>query len=124
MSTKVWQKNLSSPWFELIRDRVKIAEGRPNKGDFKEMNIGDIIEFTQKDKESYKVEITAKKEYTTFKQMLKTEGLECVLPGVKTIADGVNVYRQWYDAKTEKEYGVVAIHIKTNQVTFQIRTPF
>ena len=114
MSTKVeWQKPLSSPWFELIRDEVKIAEGRPNKGDFKKMNVGDIIEFIQKGKQSYKVEITAKKEYSTFKQMLEKEGLDKVLPGVKNIdPDGVNVYRQWYDAKTEKKFGVVAIHIK------------
>lgn len=112
MSFTLWQKNLSSPWFELIRDSVKIVEGRPNKGDFKKMNVGDIIEFTQKDKDNFCVQITAKKEYSTFKQMLEKEGLEKVLPGIKTIDDGVSVYRQWYTAKIEKEYGVIGIHVK------------
>lgn len=49
--------------------------------------------------------------------MIQTEGLANVLPadgcGIKTVKDGVNkVYRQWYDAKIEKQYGVCAIEMK------------
>jgi hypothetical protein len=37
-------ENLSEPWFTLIQLGLKTVEGRKNKGKFKEMKVGDIIE--------------------------------------------------------------------------------
>ena len=42
-------KNLSEPWFSLIKFKIKQVEGRLNKGDFKNMEVGDEIEFTNND---------------------------------------------------------------------------
>jgi ASC-1-like (ASCH) protein len=42
----IYEKNLSEPWFSLIKLRIKKVEGRLNKGDFANMNIGDFILFT------------------------------------------------------------------------------
>ena len=44
----IYEKNLSEPWFSLIKFRIKMVEGRLNKGDFANMNIGDFILFTKK----------------------------------------------------------------------------
>lgn len=44
--------------------------------------------------------------------MLEKEGLENVLPGVKSIEEGIQVYRRFYDEEKEKKYGVVAIEIE------------
>ena len=42
----IYEKNLSEPWFSLIKLKIKKVEGRLNKGDFANMNIGDFILFT------------------------------------------------------------------------------
>jgi len=44
--------------------------------------------------------------------MLKKEGIENVLPGVKNIEEGVQIYRQFYSEEREKKYGVVAIEVE------------
>jgi hypothetical protein len=35
----IYEKNLSEPWFSLIKLRIKKVEGRLNKGDFANMNL-------------------------------------------------------------------------------------
>ena len=42
-------ENLSEPWFTLIQLGLKTVEGRKNKGKFKEMKVGDIIEWKNDD---------------------------------------------------------------------------
>jgi hypothetical protein len=44
MSTKNYIENISEPWFTLISLGLKTVEGRKNKGRFKEMQVGEIIE--------------------------------------------------------------------------------
>lgn len=45
-STKM---HLSEPWFTLIKLGIKNVEGRLNKGKFKELKEGDIIEWYNDD---------------------------------------------------------------------------
>ena len=35
-----------------------------------------------------------------------------ILINIKTINDGVNIYRQFYSKKDEEKYGIIAIKIK------------
>ena len=118
-SKNMYEKHLSEPWYTLIEKGIKTVEGRPNKGDFKNMKIGDIITFFNINKETkirkeFKVKIINKKIYKSFYSMIDNEGIDKILPdpNIKSVKDGVNVYRQWYSNEIEKKYGVVAIHIK------------
>jgi hypothetical protein len=42
-------EHLSEPWFSLISLGLKTIEGRKNKGIFKDMEVGDIIQWTNDD---------------------------------------------------------------------------
>lgn len=106
--------HISEPWFSQIRLGQKKAEGRPNRKSFAQMQKGDILRIFNDDSgQEYLLSIVDKKYYKTFEEMLKSEGLHNVLPDpkVKTIEDGVAVYRQWYSQEVENEFGVVAIKI-------------
>ena len=46
MDVKKYIENISEPLFSLISLRLKNVEGRKNKGIFKEMQVGEIIEWT------------------------------------------------------------------------------
>lgn len=104
---------LKEPWFTYIKEQRKTIEGRINKGLFKRLQSGDIVVF----KNGYnqiKVKITSKEIYPSFEEMLTKETLSMVLPNIKSIPEGVNVYRQYFDENIEKQYGVVALRFTRN----------
>lgn len=112
--TPNYTETLSEPWFTLISMGLKTIEGRRNKGRFKEMKIGDIIEWTNDDFKPRKVitKLTGKAEYNTFEDYLLTEGLDKCLPGIKDLETGLSVYYKYFTKEDEKEFGVVAIRIE------------
>ena len=114
--SKKYKENLSEPWFSLMSLGLKTVEGRKNKGRFKEMEVGDIIEWTNDDFKTRKFSTTVvrKKEYPTFAEYLKKEGLEHCLPGIPSLEHGLSVYFKYYTKEDEKEYGVIAIELKKN----------
>ncbi len=114
MESKKYIENVSEPWFSLISLGLKTVEGRKNKGRFKDMNVNDVIEWTNNDfkPRSVLTKITKKKEYNTFKEYLETEGLNKCLPGIPTIEHGLSVYFKYFTKEDEEQFGVVAIGLK------------
>jgi ASC-1-like (ASCH) protein len=109
-----YTENISEPWFSLIVLGLKTVEGRKNKGRFKEMKIGDIIEWTNNDFISRKVltKIIDKIEYKTFEDYLLSEGIENCLPGIPTLEHGLSVYFKYFSKEEESEFGVIALKIE------------
>lgn len=107
-------ENVSEPWFSLILLGLKTVEGRKNKGRFKDMKIGDIVEWKNNDfkPRSVLTEIVGKAEYSTFREYIETEGLEKCLPSIQSIDNGIDVYFKYYTKEEEKKFGVVAIRLK------------
>ena len=113
-----YEKNLSEPWFTLIKIGKKKVEGRLNKNSFAQMNIGDTITFKNKDfnlTREFTVTITKKSLYRSFEEYLTTEKLKRCLPGIDNIKDGVAIYHSFYSPQDEKKYQVVAIKVKPNR---------
>lgn len=124
---------LSEPWFTLISLGLKTVEGRKNKGLFKEMQVGDIIKWTNSDfnPEFYEkkseftrllgervkdrevlTKLVDKIEYKTFEEYLNTEGLDKCLPGMPSLDHGLSVYFKYFTKEDEKEYGVIALRLQ------------
>ena len=108
----IYIKNVSEPWFSLIKSGEKTIEGRLNKGDFSNMKTGDIITFTNnefKENRSFNVKIIKISKYETFQLYLENEGIKNCLPGIDTIEKGVNIYHEFYTKSDEIQYKVIAI---------------
>lgn len=103
-----FEMGLQEEYLELIKSGKKKIEGRLYDEKRRKIKPGDVILFERK----LKVRIKALRIYPSFRKMLEEEGLENVLPNVKNIEEGVRIYRQFYDKKKEKKYGVVAIEIE------------
>jgi len=74
----LYTKNLSEPWFSLIKLNLKRVEGRLNKGDhiiFENNDFG----FLRK----IKVLVTSTKNYDNFYEYLENETLEKCLLGIE-----------------------------------------
>jgi ASC-1-like (ASCH) protein len=107
-------EHLSEPWFTLISLGLKTVEGRKNSGKFKDMEIGEIIEWVNFDFKPRKVrtKIVGKNVYKTFEEYLLTEGVDKCLPGMKDVKHGLAVYFKYYTKEQESEFGVVAIKLE------------
>jgi ASC-1-like (ASCH) protein len=113
-----YTKNLSEPWFSLIKIGAKKCEGRLNKGDFYEMKKGDNIVFTNNDFDfprSFRCKITSVHIYSSFKEYLDAETLEKCLPGIDKMDEGVNIYYKYYKKQDEEKYGIKAFRLKVIQ---------
>ena len=111
----IYTKNVSEPWFSLIKLGVKKCEARLNTGDFSRMNKGDTIIFTNDTlgfKRSVHCKITSIHNYDSFFQYLETETIQKCLPGIDTIEDGVKVYYTYYSPIDETTHGIRAIRLK------------
>ena len=107
-------EHLSEPWFTLISLGLKKVEGRKNKGKFKEMKVGEVIEWVNNDfkERSVKTRISKKIEYNTFKEYLKKEGLQKCLPGIPSLSHGLSVYFKYFTKEDEKKFGVIALQLE------------
>ena len=107
-------ENVSEPWFTLISLGLKTVEGRKNKGRFKEMEVGDIVQWNNNDfmPRTILTKITDKAEYKTFAEYLETEGLDNCLPGIPSLEHGLSVYFKYFTKEDEAEFGVVAIRLE------------
>ena len=110
----LYKKHLSEPWFSLIKLGHKTIEGRLNKGDFLQMNVGDVIEFENNDfglNRLCKTIIIRKTQYSSFKEFLEKEGLQKCLPSIDSIQDGVKIYYNYFSKQDEELYGIISIEI-------------
>lgn len=106
--------SLNSPWFELVKQNKKIYEGRCNWKKVKTYQVGDIIEFhhhTEEKEVPIQKEIVNVLAFPSFEIALKTLSLEEVLPGVKTIEEGINIYYQYVSKETQQANGIVMIQL-------------
>jgi ASC-1-like (ASCH) protein len=104
-------KHVQDPWFSFIKKRKKTVEGRLHKGSFQNLTKGDIILWKNGSK-SCKTTIVSIHKHQNFKTMLNQHRLHNVLPGIKTISNGLDIYSTFYSEEDVQKYGVLAIKIK------------
>ena len=102
-----------NPWYNKICQKNKRVDGRCGEK-YNNISKGDKIEFSCKSKSCICL-VTRVTHYPSFEQMLITEGLENVLPGIKTIEQGIKIYRAFYSETFEKEWGALAIAIEEDK---------
>lgn len=100
--------SVKEQYFQQIKLGLKTIEGRLAKEKYVLLKNQTPISFNH----AYETSIEKIEVYPSFKIMLETVGLEHVLPGVKSIDDGVEIYREFYSSEEEQSNGVVAIFLK------------
>ena len=112
-NTLIKEFDVADPWISLICQRKKVIEGRLNKSKFANLKKGDIIKFFNNDvNKQCLVKIVRIINYVSFEEYLVQEGLKRTLPGITSLNDGINIYRQFYSKEQEDEFSILAIYIK------------
>jgi ASC-1-like (ASCH) protein len=102
--------NVQQPWYTAIANGKKTVEGRLNKGKFADIRPGSVLVLNGSLRSKKMVLVVhGIAKYKSFEEYLSQEGLRQTLPGVKTIKEGVEVYRGFYSTEDESMHGVLAI---------------
>eukprot|EP01018_Ginkgo_biloba_P032848 Gb_27293 [translate_table: standard] len=104
--------HVQEPFFTQLRNGKKTVEGRCAIGDYKRILPGDLLLINN----CLFLTVQVVNWYGSFYEMLREESLEKVLPSVKTIEEGEQVYRRFYTAEKEKSGGVLAIVVSVAPV--------
>ncbi|RYR42564.1 hypothetical protein Ahy_A08g039028 isoform C [Arachis hypogaea] len=99
--------HVQEPFFSQLKDGLKTVEGRCAGGKYSRIGLGNLILVNK----SVVFEVQEIRWYPTFADMLETENLGKVLPGVDSVEKGVEIYRRFYTEEKEKSNGVLAIGV-------------
>lgn len=99
--------HVRQPFFSHLKDGLKTVEGRCAVGDYTRMSPGALILFNK----CLVLQVQDVCKYASFSEMLEAESIEKVLPGVKAIEEGVQIYRNFYPEEKERLSGVLAIRV-------------
>lgn len=108
----IFNVNLKQCYFEQIKNGEKTIEGRLNKDKFAKFKIGDIITFKDESDNQFDAKITNINIFNSFQSYLEKMTIEKCLPNVKTIEEGIEIYRQFYSIEDEQKYGIMAFTIE------------
>lgn len=111
---------LSKEWFYHVKNGTKIYEGRrwwdgdAVKKGTKHLKVGDIVMFRHNDdeKESFEKKIKAIHLFSSFEEALNELPLSGVLPGIKTVQEGVEIYSRYISIETQKRDGVCMLELE------------
>ena len=109
----IFESKLQTPYYEYIRDGIKIYEMRVNDEKRQKMNIGDIWKFKHAVDETlpqYNTRIIDKKIYKSFEEAINETGYEKLLPNAKSKEEAIKIYNAFDNSNYEldaKKYGVV-----------------
>jgi len=97
--------DVQEPFFTQLRNGQKTVEGRCALGNYKRILPGDFLLVNR----CLLLTVKAVNWYCSFYEMIEAESIGNVLPGIKTVKEGVQVYRRFYSEEKEKSGGVLAI---------------
>ncbi|NJF25125.1 ASCH domain-containing protein [Thermococcus sp. Bubb.Bath] len=103
-----WKMGLQEEYLKAITEGRKRIEGRLYDEKRQKIKPGDTIIFENR----LMCVVKDIRVYSSFREMLESEGIENVLPGVGDIEEGIRVYRKFYSEEKEKKYGVAAIEVE------------
>ena len=103
---------IQSDYLNYILDGVKTSEGRVNDEKCQAISVGDRI-VLQADNKKLDFIVVRRTNYGSVEEMLKQEGLENMLPNIKSLEEGILKYRSFGNfAEEEPIYGMVAFELK------------
>ena len=104
---------IKQPWFDLIKNNKKTIEGRLDKGMFANLKKGDDITFVNGN-EKLNIKVSNIRKYKSFMEMIEVEGLDNILPTIKSVKEGAEIYNKYYPEKDQEKFGVLAIELSNN----------
>ena len=112
-SFTTYKNHRAEPYFTYVKGGQKTIEGRIYKGEYRQLAVDDhIVVHNSEETEGVEGVVRRIARYTSFRDMLTHEPLKKILPDATYIEQGIEIYRQFYTAAQEQEFGVVAFEFR------------
>lgn len=119
----IWESGRESSLLDHIIAGRKTIEGRLDRDKFSHYRVGDIInirrdirntqgELCDGETNAAQVEIIAIRNYPDFREMVKAEGYEHVIPDAVSYEEAAQEYDRYYSAEDQANHGVLAIEVR------------
>ncbi|KAL1191177.1 hypothetical protein V5N11_014241 [Cardamine amara subsp. amara] len=100
--------HVQEPLFSLMKDGIKTVQARCFEAEYDRLlRRGSMVMINK----CLMFEVLEVHQFSSFYELLKAESPEKVFPGIKTVEEGIQMFRKLYDVDQEKINGVVAIHL-------------
>lgn len=107
---KIFRMICDEPWFSYIRQGIKPVEGRKNTPKHQKIQVGDFIDFSNKE-ETFLAIVTDIRLYATLEDYLNSVTFQKALPGISSFEEAINIYYQWSTPEEIRKYGFLGIFI-------------
>jgi ASC-1-like (ASCH) protein len=111
--------SLNTPWFGFVKDGTKAWEGRSYQYPVDEWEPGDVlrvIHHTNSNETPFLVRVVQIRRFADFRAALTGAiPMSEVLPNVKTVEEGVQIYYKFVRQSTQDRYGVCLVQLAVIQ---------
>lgn len=111
---KIPYLQLSHPWYPLmdhLGSREKTVVGKLRRKECANIRVGEYLWLgNQTSLEIFRVR--GVRYYSSIRQYLYTEGLRNTLPGVTTLAKGIEIYQESFSEKEVRELGLIGFEVE------------
>lgn len=108
---KTYAMNLQPKYFDFIKNGTKRIELRLNDEKRQQLQLGDIIEFSDGSL-SLKAEIIGLLHYASFVDLFEDFGAEILADASMTKTEILEALEEFYTPEKQAQYGVLGIRIK------------
>lgn len=103
--------HVQKEYFTAIKEGKKIFEGRLAKEKYRQLSLGDKIEFYDGEDTVIK-NITSIHIFDSFGNGGNFLGVSNITPGVSSVKELISLYRKFYSEMDEQKYGAIFIGLQ------------
>ena len=118
-SVKTLRIHCAEPWFSFVKSGEKPIEGRMFKEKYKDFKTGDKLIFWLDENNEFETEVVEIKKYKTLMDYLTGNKLSEILPTVKTVEEGRQIYTKFNSEENITKTGFLGIRVKVTNITKQ-----
>ena len=104
--------NLQPRFFDFIKNGTKRIELRLYDDKRKQINLGDIIEFSKSENDKLKAEVVGLLYYHSFIDLFEDFDISILADASMTKDELLNILNEFYTPEKQSQYGVIGIRIK------------
>lgn len=104
--------NLQQRFFDYIKNGTKRIELRLFDEKRQKIKVGDTIEFSSSEGESFETEVVELLRYDSFEKLFADYDISILADKSMTKEELLNILQEFYTPEKQAEYGVVGIRIK------------
>ena len=106
------EMNLQPKYFDFIKNGTKRIELRLFDEKRKQIQLGDVIEFSKSENEKIRAEVIGILRYKTFSDLLEDFDISVLADTSMTREELLKVLNKFYSQEKQAEFGVVGIRIR------------